>query len=154
MLERLSDRAGEVLESAQREVRRLNENVIGTEHILLGLVEYYSTSRFVDRAPESLKVSIESVREEVEKTIGRAGRSPAGVLTFRYHHEESYFTQRAEKLLELSVDEARQLGRGFIAPEHLLLGLVREGEGIGVQVLVSLGVDLSEVRQEVLSQLG
>ena len=135
MFERFTDRARRVLVLAQEEARLLNHNFIGTEHILLGLI--HEGEGVAAKALESLGISLEAVREKVEETIGPAGSSTTG---------SPPFTPRAKKVLELSLREALQLGHNYIGTEHMLLRLVREGEGVAVQVLVSLGADLSRVR--------
>ena len=132
MFERFTDRARRVLVLAQEEARLLNHNFIGTEHILLGLI--HEGEGVAAKALESLGITLEAVREKVEETIGPAGSSTTG---------SPPFTPRAKKVLELSLREALQLGHNYIGTEHMLLGLVREGEGVAVQVLVSLGADLS-----------
>jgi ATP-dependent Clp protease ATP-binding subunit ClpC len=142
MFERFTDRARRVLVLAQEEARLLNHNFIGTEHILLGLI--HEGEGVAAKALESLGISLEAVREKVEETIGPAGSSTTG---------SPPFTPRAKKVLELSLREALQLGHNYIGTEHMLLGLVREGEGVAVQVLVSLGADLSRVRQQVIQLL-
>src|ERR1700733_13708703 len=139
MFERFTDRARRVLVLAQEEARLLNHNFIGTEHILLGLI--HEGEGVAAKALESLGVSLERGREKVEETIGPAGSSTTG---------SPPFTPRAIKVLELTLREALQLGHNYIGTEHILLGLVREGEGVAAQVLVSLGADLSSVRQQVL----
>jgi ATP-dependent Clp protease ATP-binding subunit ClpC len=131
-----------VLVLAQEEARLLNHNFIGTEHILLGLI--HEGEGVAAKALESLGISLEGVREKVEETIGPAGSSTTG---------SPPFTPRAKKVLELSLREALQLGHNYIGTEHMLLGLVREGEGVAAQVLVSLGADLSRVRQQVIQLL-
>ncbi|MGI8685244.1 MAG: ATP-dependent Clp protease ATP-binding subunit, partial [Acidimicrobiales bacterium] len=142
MFERFTDRARRVLVLAQEEARLLNHNFIGTEHILLGLI--HEGEGVAAKALESLGISLEAVREKVEETIGPAGSSTTG---------SPPFTPRAKKVLELSLREALQLGHNYIGTEHMLLGLVREGEGVAAQVLVSLGADLSRVRQQVITLL-
>ena len=142
MFERFTDRARRVLVLAQEEARLLNHNFIGTEHILLGLI--HEGEGVAAKALESLGISLEAVREKVEETIGPAGTSTTG---------SPPFTPRAKKVLELSLREALQLGHNYIGTEHMLLGLVREGEGVAAQVLVSLGADLSRVRQQVIQLL-
>jgi len=127
---------------AQEEARLLNHNFIGTEHILLGLI--HEGEGVAAKALESLGISLEAVREKVEETIGPAGSGTMG---------SPPFTPRAKKVLELSLREALQLGHNYIGTEHMLLGLVREGEGVAAQVLVSLGADLSRVRQQVIQLL-
>src|ERR1022692_133660 len=139
MFERVTDRARRVVFLAQEEARMLNHNYIGTEPILLGLI--HEGEGVAAKALESLGISLEAVREKVEETIGMAGTAPSG---------SPPFTPRAKKVLELSLREALQLGHSYIGTEHLLLGLVREGEGVAAQVLVSLGADLGRVRQQVI----
>src|SRR5471030_1230931 len=142
VFERFTDRARRVLVLAQEEARLLNHSFIGTEHILLGLI--HEGEGVAAKALESLGVSLEAVREKVEETIGLAGTAPTG---------SPPFTPRAKKVLELSLREALQLGHNYIGTEHMLLGLVREGEGVAAQVLVSLGADLARVRQQVIQLL-
>src|SRR6202165_5639919 len=142
LFERFTDRARRVLVLAQEEARLLNHNFIGTEHILLGLI--HEGEGVAAKALESLGISLEAVREKVEETIGPAGSSTTG---------SPPFTPRAKKVLELSLREALQLGHNYIGTEPMLLGLVREGEGVAAQVLVNLGADLSRVRQQVIQLL-
>jgi len=142
LFERFTDRARRVLVLAQEEARLLNHNFIGTEHILLGLI--HEGEGVAAKALESLGISLEAVREKVEETIGPAGSTTTG---------SPPFTPRAKKVLELSLREALQLGHNYIGTEHMLLGLVREGEGVAAQVLVNLGADLSRVRQQVIQLL-
>ena len=124
---------------AQEEARLLNHSFIGTEHILLGLI--HEREGVAAKALESLDISFESVRLKVHETIGMAGTAPSG---------SPPFTPRAKKVLELALREALQLGHSYIGTEHLLLGLLREGEGVAATVLVSLGTDLDRVRQRVV----
>jgi len=139
MFERFTDRARRVLVLAQEQARTLNHGFIGTEHILLGLIQ--ERDGIAAKALASFEnLSIENVREKVEEIIGVASPSSSPP-----------FTPRAKKVLELSLRQALQLGHSYIGTEHMLLGLLREGEGVGVQVLVSLGTDLNQVRQRVLS---
>src|SRR5277367_2327664 len=142
VFERFTDRARRVLVLAQEEARLLNHSFIGTEHILLGLI--HEGEGLAAKALESLGISLEAVREKVEETIGPAGSAPTG---------SPPFTPRAKKVLELSLREALQLGHNYIGTEHMLLGLVREGEGVAAQVLQSLGADLPRVRQQVIQLL-
>ncbi|MEY2469001.1 MAG: ATP-dependent Clp protease ATP-binding subunit ClpC, partial [Actinomycetota bacterium] len=142
MFERFTDRARRVLVLAQEEARLLNHNFIGTEHILLGLI--HEGEGTAAKALESLGITLEAVREKVEETIGPAGASTTG---------SPPFTPRAKKVLELSLREALQLGHNYIGTEHMLLGVVREGEGVAATVLQSLGADLSRVRQQVIQLL-
>jgi len=127
---------------AQEEARMLNHNYIGTEHILLGLI--HEGEGVAAKALESLGISLEGVREQVEEIIGQGQTAPAGHIPF---------TPRAKKVLELSLREALQLGHNYIGTEHILLGLIREGEGVAAQVLQKLGADLNRVRQQVIQLL-
>ncbi|HEX6597116.1 MAG TPA: ATP-dependent Clp protease ATP-binding subunit, partial [Acidimicrobiales bacterium] len=142
MFERFTDRARRVVVLAQEEARLLNHNYIGTEHILLGLI--HEGEGVAAKALEQLGISLEAVRTQVEEIIGQGGSSPSGHIPF---------TPRAKKVLELSLREALQLGHNYIGTEHILLGLIREGEGVAAQVLVKLGADLSRVRQQVIQLL-
>ena len=142
MFERFTDRARRVVVLAQEEARLQNHNYIGTEHILLGLI--HEGEGVAAKALESLGISLEGVRGQVEELIGQGGSSPSGHIPF---------TPRAKKVLELSLREALQLGHNYIGTEHILLGLIREGEGVAAQVLVKLGADLSRVRQQVIQLL-
>ena len=142
MFERFTDRARRVVVLAQEEARLLNHNYIGTEHILLGLI--HEGEGVAAKSLESLGISLEAVRSQVEEIIGHGGSSPSGHIPF---------TPRAKKVLELSLREALQLGHNYIGTEHILLGLIREGEGVAAQVLVKLGADLSRVRQQVIQLL-
>jgi ATP-dependent Clp protease ATP-binding subunit ClpC len=142
MFERFTDRARRVVVLAQEEARLLNHSYIGTEHILLGLI--HEGEGVAAKAMESLGISLEAVRSQVEEIIGQGGSSPSGHIPF---------TPRAKKVLELSLREALQLGHNYIGTEHILLGLIREGEGVAAQVLVKLGADLSRVRQQVIQLL-
>ena len=142
VFERFTDRARRVVVLAQEEARLLNHNYIGTEHILLGLI--HEGEGVAAKALESLGISLEAVRGQVEEIIGQGGSSPSGHIPF---------TPRAKKVLELSLREALQLGHNYIGTEHILLGLIREGEGVAAQVLVKLGADLSRVRQQVIQLL-
>jgi ATP-dependent Clp protease ATP-binding subunit ClpA len=120
----------------------LNHNYIGTEHILLGLI--HEGEGVAAKALESLGISLEAVRQQVEEIIGQGQQAPSGHIPF---------TPRAKKVLELSLREALQLGHNYIGTEHILLGLIREGEGVAAQVLVKLGADLNRVRQQVIQLL-
>ena len=142
VFERFTDRARRVVVLAQEEARLLNHNYIGTEHILLGLI--HEGEGVAAKALESLGISLEAVRSQVEEIIGQGGSSPSGHIPF---------TPRAKKVLELSLREALQLGHNYIGTEHILLGLIREGEGVAAQVLVKLGADLSRVRQQAIQLL-
>src|SRR5687767_4466833 len=142
MFERFTDRARRVVVLAQEEARMLNHNYIGTEHILLGLI--HEGEGVAAKALESLGISLEAVRQQVEEIIGQGQSAPTGHIPF---------TPRAKKVLELSLREALQLGHNYIGTEHILLGLIREGEGVAAQVLQKLGADLSRVRQQVIQLL-
>jgi ATP-dependent Clp protease ATP-binding subunit ClpC len=142
MFERFSDRARRVVVLAQEEARLLNHNYIGTEHILLGLA--HEGEGVAARALRSLGVSLGAVRQQVEEIIGPGGSSPSGHIPF---------TPRAKKVLELSLREAMQLGHNYIGTEHILLGLLREGEGVACQALVKLGATLPKVRARVFELL-
>jgi ATP-dependent Clp protease ATP-binding subunit ClpC len=142
MFERFTDRARRVVVLAQEEARMLNHNYIGTEHILLGLI--HEGEGVAAKALESLNISLEAVRSQVEEIIGQGQQAPSGHIPF---------TPRAKKVLELSLREALQLGHNYIGTEHILLGLIREGEGVAAQVLVKLGADLNRVRQQVIQLL-
>jgi len=142
LFQRFSDRARRVVVLAQEEARMLNHNYIGTEHILLGLIQ--EGEGVAAKALESLGISLEAVREQVEEIIGRGSSPPSGHIPF---------TPRAKKVLELSLREALQLGHNYIGTEHILLGLIREGEGVAAQVLMKLGADLDRVRNTVVQLL-
>src|SRR6202789_2132142 len=142
VFERFTDRARRVLVLAQEEARLLNHSFIGTEHILLGLI--HEGEGVAAKALESLGISLEAVREKVEETIGMAGTAPSG---------SPPFTPRAKKVLELSLREALQLGHSYIGTEHMLLGLVREGDGVAAQVLSDLGADMARVRTQVIQMM-
>jgi ATP-dependent Clp protease ATP-binding subunit ClpA len=142
MFERFTDRARRVVVLAQEEARLLNHNYIGTEHILLGLI--HEAEGVAAKALEQLGISADAVRTKVEAIIGEGGGAPSGHIPF---------TPRAKKVLELSLREALQLGHNYIGTEHILLGLIREGEGVGAQVLINLGADLLAVRHEVMQLL-
>ena len=142
MFERFTDRARRVIVLAQEEARMLNHNYIGTEHILLGLI--HEGEGVAAKALESMGISLEDVRKEVEELIGPGSQPPSGHIPF---------TPRAKKVLELSLREGLQMGHKYIGTEFLLLGLVREGEGVAARVLVKLGADLPRVRQTVIQLL-
>ena len=142
MFERFTDRARRVVVLAQEEARMLSHNYIGTEHILLGLI--HEGEGVAAKALESLDISLEAVRAQVEEIIGQGQQAPSGHIPF---------TPRAKKVLELSLREALQLGHSYIGTEHILLGLIREGEGVAAQVLQKLGADLNRVRQQVIQLL-
>ena len=142
MFERFSGRARRVIDLAQEEARRLNHDYTGTEHILLGLL--HEGEGVAAQALESLGISLDAVRQQVEEIIGQGQQAPSGDIPF---------TPRAKKVLELSLREALQLGHNYIGTEHILLGLIREGHGVAAQVLVKLGADLNRVRQKVIQLL-
>jgi ATP-dependent Clp protease ATP-binding subunit ClpA len=142
MFERFSDRARRVVVLAQEEARMLNHNYIGTEHVLLGLI--HEGEGVAARALEGLRIDLEAVRFNVKEIIGEGQSAPTGHIPF---------TPRAKKVLELSLREALNLGHNYIGTEHILLGLVREGEGVAAQVLIKLGADLEGLRQEVIKLL-
>jgi ATP-dependent Clp protease ATP-binding subunit ClpA len=142
MFERFTDRARRVVVLAQEEAALLNHNYVGTEHLLLGLA--HEGQGVAATALESLGIRLEAVRAQVEEIIGQGQSAPTGHIPF---------TPRAKKVLELSLREAKQLRHNYIGTEHILLGLVREGEGVAAQVLIRLGGDLSRVRQQVIQLL-
>ena len=142
MFQRFTDRARRVVVLAQEEARMLNHDYIGTEHILLGLIQ--EGGGVAARALESLGISLDAVRQQVEGVIGRGQQVPPGHIPF---------TPQAKKVLELSLREAMQLGHNYIGTEHLLLGILHEGDSVAAQVLVQLGGDQHRVRQQVLQLL-
>jgi ATP-dependent Clp protease ATP-binding subunit ClpC len=142
MFEKFTDKARRVVVLAQEEAKLLNHNYIGTEHILLGLI--HEGEGVAAKSLEALGINLESVREQVQEIIGQGQQSPTGHIPF---------TPRAKKVLELSLREALQLGHSYIGTEHLLLGLIREGEGVAAQVLTKLGADTNKVRQQVIQLL-
>jgi ATP-dependent Clp protease ATP-binding subunit ClpC len=142
MFERFTEKARRVVVYAQEEARMLNQNYIGTEHLLLGLIR--EQDGIAAKALESLSISLEDVHAQVEDLIGRGTYVPTGHIPF---------TPRAKKVLELSLREALQLGHNYIGTEHILLGLIREGEGVAAQVLLNLGADLDKVRSAVIQLL-
>ena len=143
MFERFTDRARRVVVLAQEEARMLNHNYIGTEHILLGLIR--ESEGVAAKALESLGISLDAVRQQVVEIIGQGQQASSGHIPF---------TKRAKKVLELSLRESVQLGHNYIGTEHILLGLLREGDGVAAQVLlVKLGADLNRVRQRVIQLL-
>ncbi|MEL6399295.1 MAG: ATP-dependent Clp protease ATP-binding subunit [Cyanobacteria bacterium J06626_4] len=143
MFERFTEKAIKVIMLAQEEARRLGHNFVGTEQILLGLIG--EGTGVAAKVLKSMGVNLKDARIEVEKIIGRG----SGFVAV-----EIPFTPRAKRVLELSLEEARQLGHNYIGTEHLLLGLIREGEGVAARVLENLGVDLSKVRTQVIRMLG
>ena len=142
MFERFTDRARRVVVLAQEEARHLDHTYIGTEHILLGLI--HEREGVAAQSLESLGISLEGVRAQVVEIVGHGDEAPTGHIPF---------TPRAKKVLELSLREAMSLGHNYIGTEHILLGLIREGEGVAAQVLVKLGADLTRVRQQVIQLL-
>ncbi len=143
MFERFTDRARRVVVLAQEEARLLGHNYIGTEHLLLGLIQ--EGDGVAARALEALGVELQAVRRQVEEIIGRGHEASAGHIPF---------TPRAKKVLELALREAQKLGHHYIGTEHILLGLIREGEGVAAQVLEKMGAGLNVVRQKVKGLLG
>src|SRR5688572_11604006 len=142
MFERFTDRARRVVVLAQEEARLLNHNYIGTEHLLLGLI--HEGEGLAAKALEQLGVTLDQVRSQVEDMIGVGTATPQGHIPF---------TPRAKKVLELSLREALQLGHNYIGTEHILLGLLREGEGVAAQVLLKVGLDMQKIRQTVLQAM-
>ena len=142
MFERFTDRGRRVVVLAQEEARLLNHNYIGTEHILLGLI--HEGEGVAAKALTQLGVSLEAVRAQVTEIIGQGADAPTGHIPF---------TPRSKKVLELSLREALELGHNYIGTEHILLGLLREGQGVGAQVLVKLGAGRDQVRQAVVQLL-
>jgi len=143
MFEKFTDRARRIVVRAQEEARTLNHDFIGTEHILLGLV--HEGQGVAAKALESLGIGLEAVRQHVEELV------PPGQVEVRSGHIP--FTPRAKKVLELSLSEAKVLGHPYIGTEHILLGLLREGDGVAAHVLTALGADLDGVRQRVIQLL-
>ena len=142
MFERFTDQARRVVVVAQEESRKLGHDYIGTEHILLGILG--AGESVAVQALASLGVSLEAARQQVEEIVGRGSHQASGHIPF---------TPRAKKVLELSLREAIQLGHNYIGTEHILLGLIREGEGVAAQVLTRLGADLNRTRQQVIQLL-
>ncbi|SEH00613.1 ATP-dependent Clp protease ATP-binding subunit ClpC [Nonomuraea solani] len=143
MFERFTDRARRVVVLAQEEARMMNHNYIGTEHILLGLI--HEGEGLAALVLEDCGVELDLVRAFVEREVGRGAKSPGGHIPF---------TPRAKKVLELSLREALQLRHNYIGTEHILLGLIKEGEGLAAQALVDAGTDLADVRQRLLDRVG
>merc|ERR1712032_1067166 len=143
MFERFTEKAIKVIMLAQEEARRLGHNFVGTEQILLGLIG--EGTGIGPQILKSMGINLKDARVEVEKIIGRG----SGFVAV-----EIPFTPRAKRVLELSLDEARQIGHNYIGTEHLLLGLIREGEGVAARVLENLGVELSKVRSQIIRSLG
>jgi ATP-dependent Clp protease ATP-binding subunit ClpC len=140
MFERFTDQARRVVVQAQVEARALGHNYIGTEHILLGLLS--ESEGLAAQALGSLEISLDAAREQVVEIVGRGTGPPSGHIPF---------TPRTKKVLELSLREAQRLGDDHIGTEHVLLGLVREGDGVGAQILVRLGASLDRVTEQVLA---
>ncbi len=139
MFQRFNDGARRVVVHAQEEARLLNHNYIGTEHILLGIAR--DDEGIAVEALDALDLRLAAIRRQVEQIIGRGAMPPSGHIPF---------TPRAKKVLELSLREALQLGSNFIGAEHILLGLLREGDGVAAMALVQLGADLNRVRHQVI----
>jgi len=144
LFDRFTERARRVILLARDEAKRLGHDYLGTEHLLLGLIR--EREGVAATALRNLGIDMAQVRQEVEKAVGRGG----GTLFVG----QIPFTPRAKKVLELAVEEARSLGHSYIGTEHILLGLLREGEGVAAQVLIGLGADLDKVREEVINLLG
>jgi ATP-dependent Clp protease ATP-binding subunit ClpA len=142
MFERFTDKARRVVVLAQEESRRLNHNYIGTEHLLLGLLR--EPEGVGAKALESVGISLDAARVQVEEFIGKGETSVPGHIPF---------TPRAKKVLELALRESKQLGHNYIGTEHILLGVLREGEGVAAEVLRKLGAELGAVRQQVVKVL-
>ena len=142
MFEGFTDRARQVVVLAQEEARMLNHNNLGTEHILLGLI--HEGEGVAARALESLGIGLEAARQQVEEIIGQGQQAPSGHIPF---------TPRAKKVMKLALRETTELGHNYIGTEHILLSLIREGEGKAAQVLLQLGADLQRVRQQVVELL-
>ncbi|MCK4267892.1 MAG: AAA family ATPase, partial [Actinomycetia bacterium] len=142
MFERFTEKARRVVVYAQEEARMLNQNYIGTEHLLLGLIREEEGVAY--KALTNLGINLIDVRLQVEDLIGKGVSTQVGHIPF---------TPRAKKVLELSLREALQLGHNYIGTEHILLGLIREGEGVAARVLLSLGADLEKVRNQVIQLL-
>jgi ATP-dependent Clp protease ATP-binding subunit ClpA len=143
MFERFTDRARRVVVLAQEEARLLNHDYIGTEHILLGLI--HEGDGVAATTLESLGIKLDSVRSQIEEIVGHGKSPPTGHIPF---------TPRAKRVLELSLRESLELGHRYIGTEHILLGLIREGDGVAAQVLHKLGADLDRVREQVLALMG
>jgi len=143
MFERFTERARQVVVLAQDEARIVRHNYIGTEHLLLGLLR--EDEGLAGRVLVDLGVSLEDVRAQVARIIGAGDEAATGQIPF---------TPRAKKVLELSLREAMALGHNYIATEHILLGLLRENEGVAVRILLDLGVDAEKIRHEIVRKLG
>jgi ATP-dependent Clp protease ATP-binding subunit ClpC len=143
MFERFTDRARRVVVQAQAEARRLDHDHVGPEHILLGLI-HDEIGGVAAKTLESLGISLEAVRDQVEQIIGRGKQAPSGHIPF---------TSQAKEVLPLALDESRAHGHHYIGTEHILLGLIREGHSVAAQVLAGLGVDLTGARERVVQLL-
>ena len=142
MFQKFTDRARRVVVQAQEEARTLNHNYVGAEHILLGLIR--EGEGVGAKALESLGISLDTVRQQVQETTGQRQHAPSGQIPF---------TPQGKKVLELALSESTALGHHYLGTEHILLGLIRQGDGVAAQVLVNLGADLNRVRQEVVQLL-
>jgi ATP-dependent Clp protease ATP-binding subunit ClpC len=142
MFERFTDRARRIVVRAQEEARMLDHDYIGTEHVLLALID--KGEGVAAKVLEALEISPDAVRERVESVIGRGEQAPSGHIPF---------TPQAKQLLRLALEESRALGHNYIGTEHILLGLIREGDGVAAQVLTGLGADLNEARAQVIRLL-
>jgi len=140
MFELFTDRARKVVNLAQEEARMLNHNYIGTEHILLGLI--HEGEGVAAKALESLGISLEDVHSQVEDIIGQGEQAPSGPIPF---------TPRGKKVLEMSLRESLRLGHNKVGTEHILLGLISEGEGVAAQVLLKMGLQASDLRERFCS---
>ena len=143
MFERFTDRARRVVVQAQEEARTLDHNYVGPEHLLLGLT-HEGIGGVGPKALESLGISLEAVRQRVEEVTGRGEQAPSGHIPF---------TPQAKEVLKLALDEAVQLGHSYVGTEHVLLGLIREGDSVAAQALIGLGADLDGAREQVIRLL-
>ena len=143
MFERFTDRARLVVVRAQEEARRLDHNYIGTEHVLLALT-HESMGGVAAKVLESLGIGLEAVRQRVEEVTGRGQQAPSGHIPF---------TPQSKKVLELALQESRALGHNYIGTEHILLGVIRAGDGVAARVLSGLGADLDAAREQVIRLL-
>jgi ATP-dependent Clp protease ATP-binding subunit ClpC len=139
MFERFTDRARRVVVRAREEARALDHDYVGTEHVLLGLIDEGGGA--AARVLESLRIGPEAVRQRVEALVGRGEQAPSGHVPF---------TAQAKELLSLALQESRALGHDYIGTEHILLGLIRQGDGVAAQVLTGLGADLNGAREQVI----
>ena len=143
MFQRFTDRARRVVVRAQEEARSLDHDYVGTEHVLLGLT-HESIGGLAAGALKSLGIGLETVRQRVEEVTGRGEQTPSGHIPF---------TPQAKKVLELALQESRALGHNYIGTEHILLALIREGDGVAAHVLSDLGADLDGTREQVIRLL-